>query len=87
MTGAPSVEDLVLGHVLDARRRGRGGGAMGQLGTPKERQTRALLRNAGGPRGWQSVVRLASFPYTRIGITAVRAIGSTAVIEFEAVNA
>jgi len=85
VTGAPSVEDLVLGHVLDSR--GRGGGASGQLGTPRERQTRALLRNAGAPRGWQSVVRLTSFPYTRIGTTAVRTVGSTAVIEFEAVNA
>ena len=26
MTLSPSVEDLVLGHVLDNRRRGRGGG-------------------------------------------------------------
>lgn len=57
MTGVTSVEDLVLGHVLDARRRGRGGGASGQLGSTRERQTRALLRNAGGPRGWQSVVK------------------------------
>jgi hypothetical protein len=59
MTRSPSVEDLVLGHVLDDRRRGRGGGegAASRLGTRKERQTRALLRNAGGPRGWQSVVK------------------------------
>jgi hypothetical protein len=59
MTRSPSVEDLVLGHVLDDRRRGRGGGdgASSRLGTRKERQTRALLRNAGGPRGWQSVVK------------------------------
>ena len=41
------------------RRRGRGGGdgASSRLGTRKERQTRALLRNASGPRGWQSVVK------------------------------
>ncbi|OYX37749.1 MAG: hypothetical protein B7Y91_01410 [Rhodobacterales bacterium 32-64-14] len=59
MTRSPSVEDLVLGHVLDDRRRGRGGGdgSSSRLGTRKERQTRALLRNAGGPRGWQSVVK------------------------------
>lgn len=59
MTRSPSIEDLVLGHVLDDRRRGRGGGdsASSRLGTRKERQTRALLRNAGGPRGWQSVVK------------------------------
>jgi hypothetical protein len=59
MTRAPSVEDLVLGHVLDERRRGRGGGdgASSRLGSPKQRLTRALLRNAGGPRGWQSVVK------------------------------
>ena len=59
MTHSPSVEDLVLGHVLDDRRRGRGGGegAASRLGTRKERQARALLRNAGGPRGWQSVVK------------------------------
>ncbi|MFM7444769.1 MAG: relaxase/mobilization nuclease domain-containing protein, partial [Tabrizicola sp.] len=59
MSRSPSVEDLVLGHVLDDRRRGRGGGegAASRLGTRKERQTRALLRNAGGPRGWQSVVK------------------------------
>ncbi|MFN7599138.1 MAG: hypothetical protein ACK5PT_20870, partial [Cereibacter sp.] len=59
MTRSPSVEDLVLGHVLDDRRRGRGGGegAASRLGKRKERQTRALLRNAGGPRGGQSVVK------------------------------
>ncbi len=59
MTRSPSVEDLVLGHVLDDRRRGRGGGdgASSHLGSRKERQSRALLRNAGGPRGWQSVVK------------------------------
>ncbi|MGQ0563555.1 MAG: relaxase/mobilization nuclease domain-containing protein [Gemmobacter sp.] len=53
-----SVEDLVLGHVLDSKRSGRGGGdASGRLGSPKERRTRGLLRNAGAPRGWQSVVK------------------------------
>ena len=59
MTRSPAVEDLVLGHVLDDRRRGRGGGdgSSSRLGTRKQRQTRALLRNAGGPRGWQSVVK------------------------------
>lgn len=58
MTGA-SVEDLVLGHVLDGKRRGRGGGsgATGRLGSPKERRTRGLLRNAGAPRSWQSVIK------------------------------
>jgi type IV secretion system T-DNA border endonuclease VirD2 len=58
MTGS-SVEDLVLGHVLDAKRRGRGGGAAGggRLGSPKERRTRGLLRNAGAPRSWQSVIK------------------------------
>ena len=59
MIRSPSVEDLVLGHVLDDRRGGRGGGdgSSSRLGTRKERQTRALLRNAGAPRGWQSVVK------------------------------
>ncbi len=53
-----SVEDLVLGHVLDGKRRGRsGGGAEGRLGSPKERRSRALLRNATSPRSWQSVVK------------------------------
>ncbi len=54
-----SVEDLVLGHVLDGKRRGRsgGGGAEGRLGSPKERRSRALLRNAAAPRSWQSVVK------------------------------
>ena len=53
-----SVQDLVLGHVLDARRRGRAGdGGTGRLGTPRERRTRGLLRNAGAPRSWQSVVK------------------------------
>jgi len=54
-----SVEDLVLGHVLDGKRRGRsgGGGAEGRLGSPKERRARALLRNAAAPRSWQSVVK------------------------------
>ena len=54
-----SVEDLVLGHVLDGKRRGRsgGGGAEGRLGSPKERRSRALLRNAATPRSWQSVVK------------------------------
>ncbi len=56
---APSVEDLVLGHVLDGKRRGRGatGGAEGRLGSPKERRTRGLLRNASTPRSWQSVIK------------------------------
>ncbi|MDP1575912.1 MAG: relaxase/mobilization nuclease domain-containing protein, partial [Cypionkella sp.] len=55
----PSVEDRVLGHVLDGKRRGRsgGGGAEGRLGSPKERRSRALLRNAAAPRSWQSVVK------------------------------
>jgi hypothetical protein len=59
MTRAPSVEDIVLGHVLDECRRGRGvgDGASSRLGSPQQRLTRALLRNAGGPRGWQSVVK------------------------------
>ncbi|PZQ96173.1 MAG: hypothetical protein DI533_17205 [Cereibacter sphaeroides] len=58
MSAATSVEDILLGHVLDGRRRGRGGGGVdGRLGTPAERRTRALLRNAGGPRSWQSVVK------------------------------
>ncbi len=54
-----SLEDLVLGHVLDGKRRGRsgGGGAEGRLGSPKERRSRALLRNAAAPRSWQSVVK------------------------------
>jgi hypothetical protein len=54
-----SVEDLVLGHVLDGKRRGRGGGggASGRLGSPKERRVRGLLRNASTPRSWQSVVK------------------------------
>lgn len=54
-----SVEELVLGHVLDGKRRGRsgGGGAEGRLGSPKERRSRALLRNAAAPRSWQSVVK------------------------------
>lgn len=54
-----SVEDLVLGHVLDGKRQGRsgGGGAEGRLGSPKERRSRALLRNAAAPRSWQSVVK------------------------------
>ena len=54
-----SVEDLVLGHVLDGKRRGRSGssGAEGRLGSPKERCARALLRNAAAPRSWQSVVK------------------------------
>lgn len=53
-----SVEDLVIGHVLDGKRRGRsGGGAEGRLGSPKERRSRALLRNATSPRSWQSVVK------------------------------
>lgn len=54
-----SVEDLVLGHILDGKRRGRGGGggASGRLGSPKERRTRGLLRNASTPRSWQSVVK------------------------------
>lgn len=61
MTGA-SVEDLVLGHVLDGKRRGRGGGsgATGRLGSPKERRARGLLRNAGAPRSWQSVIKRIS---------------------------
>lgn len=37
--------------------RGGGEGAASRLGTRKERQARALLRNAGGPRGWRSVVK------------------------------
>lgn len=58
MTGS-SVEDLVLGHVLDGKRRGRAGGGAGGgwLGSAKERRTRGLLRNAGAPRSWQSVVK------------------------------
>ncbi|OZA13240.1 MAG: hypothetical protein B7Y02_06310 [Rhodobacterales bacterium 17-64-5] len=58
MTGA-SVEDLVLGHVLDEKRRGRGGGsgATGRLGSLKDRRTRGLLRNASTPRSWQSVIK------------------------------
>jgi hypothetical protein len=54
-----SVEDLVLGHVLDGKRRGRSGGdgVKGRLGSPKERRSRALLRNAVAPRSWQSVVK------------------------------
>lgn len=54
-----SVEDLVLGHVLDGKRRGRtgDGGAAGRLGSAKERRSRALLRNAAAPRSWQSVVK------------------------------
>jgi type IV secretion system T-DNA border endonuclease VirD2 len=58
MTSA-SVEDLVLGHVLESKRRSRGGGggAEGRLGSVKERRTRGLLRNAGAPRSWQSVVK------------------------------
>lgn len=58
MTGA-GVEDLVLGHLLDARRRGRGGGSEGggRLGSARQRHSRGLLRNAGAPRSWQSVVK------------------------------
>jgi type IV secretion system T-DNA border endonuclease VirD2 len=58
MTSA-SVEDLVLGHVLESKRRSRGGGggAEGRLGSARERRTRGLLRNAGAPRSWQSVVK------------------------------
>ena len=54
-----SVEDLVLGHVLDGKRRGQsgGGGADVRLGSPKERRSRALLRNPTAPRSWQSVVK------------------------------
>ena len=53
-----SVEDLVLGHVLDGKRRGGGGGdSAGRLGTPQQRRTRGLLRNASTPRSWQSVVK------------------------------
>lgn len=54
-----SVEDLVLGHVLDGKRWGRSGGAgaEGRLGSPKERRARALLRNAAAPTSWQSVVK------------------------------
>ena len=54
-----SVEDLVLGHVLDGKRRGRsdGGGAEGRLGSPKERRSRALLRNAAAPRMTVSAFR------------------------------
>lgn len=58
MTGA-GVEDLVLGHLLDARRRGRGGASEGggRLGSARQRHSRGLLRNAGAPRSWQSVVK------------------------------
>ena len=56
-----SVEDLVLGHVLDSKRRGGGGGGDGRLGTQAQRRTRGLLRNASTPRSWQSVIkRIAS---------------------------
>ena len=55
MTGQ-SVEDLVLGHVLDGKRRGGRGGA-DRLGTSGQRRTRGLLRNASAPRSWQSVVK------------------------------
>ena len=56
-----SVEDLVLGHVLDGKRRGGGGGGDGRLGTQAQRRTRGLLRNASTPRSWQSVIkRIAS---------------------------
>jgi type IV secretion system T-DNA border endonuclease VirD2 len=56
---SPSVEDLVLGHLLEGklRSRGAGSGAEGRLGSVKERRTRGLLRNAGAPRSWQSVVK------------------------------
>lgn len=54
----PSVEDLVLGHLLEGKRRGGGGiGSGGRLGTPQQRRTRGLLRNASAPRSWQSVVK------------------------------
>jgi type IV secretion system T-DNA border endonuclease VirD2 len=54
----PSVEDLVLGHILEGKRRGGGGsGDGGRLGTPQQRRTRGLLRNASAPRSWQSVVK------------------------------
>jgi type IV secretion system T-DNA border endonuclease VirD2 len=56
MTGQ-SVEDLVLGHVLDGKRRGGGGGGPDRLGTSGQRRTRGLLRNASAPRSWQSVVK------------------------------
>ena len=53
-----SIEDLVLGHVLDGKRRGGGGGdGNGRLGSPQQRHTRGLLRNASTPRSWQSVVK------------------------------
>lgn len=56
MTGQ-TVEDLVLGHVLDGKRRGGGGGGPDRLGTSGQRRTRGLLRNASAPRSWQSVVK------------------------------
>lgn len=57
MTGQ-SVEDLVLGHVLEGKRRGGGGGdGPGRLGTSGQRRTRGLLRNASAPRSWQSMVK------------------------------
>ena len=53
-----SIEDLVLGHVLDGKRRGGGGGGGGgRLGSAQQRHTRGLLRNASTPRSWQSVVK------------------------------
>lgn len=53
-----SAEDLVLGHILEGKRRGGGGsGDGGRLGTPQQRRTRGLLRNASAPRSWQSVVK------------------------------
>lgn len=57
MSGS-SIEDLVLGHVLETRRRvGGGGGGSGRIGSARTRRARALLRNAAAPRSWQSVVK------------------------------
>lgn len=64
--GIPSIEDVVLGHVLDDRRTRRGGaGTSERLGSTGQRARRALTRNATTPRSFQSVVKRVKTGSTR----------------------
>ena len=64
--GIPSIEDVVLGHVLDDKRTRRGGaGTSGRLGSTGQRARRALTRNATTPRSFQSVVKRVKTGSTR----------------------